>query len=65
MLQLRKSARHDSSDLKSSVDTVESCGTFSEDRSRENGENYEEMTEIDLGDLCVSTLGMSSTNKIM
>jgi hypothetical protein len=65
MLQLRKSARHDSSDLKSSEDKVESCDTFSEDRATENGDNYEEMTEIDLGDLRVSTLGMSSTNKIM
>ncbi|KAK3132501.1 hypothetical protein QOZ80_6AG0523000 [Eleusine coracana subsp. coracana] len=57
MLQLRKSARYDSSDVKSSEDRVESSGTFSEDRATENRENYEEMTEIDLGDLRVSTLG--------
>ncbi|GJN11688.1 hypothetical protein PR202_ga29898 [Eleusine coracana subsp. coracana] len=65
MLQLRKSARYDSSDVKSSEDRVESSGTFSEDRATENRENYEEMTEIDLGDLRVSTLGMPSTNKRM
>jgi hypothetical protein len=65
MLQLRKSARHDSSDVKLSDDGVESCGTFSEDTATENGENYEEMTEINLGDLRVSTLGMSLANKRM
>ncbi|TVU10902.1 hypothetical protein EJB05_44457 [Eragrostis curvula] len=57
MLQLRKSARHEGSDVKSSEDGTESCGTYSEDRATENGEDYEEMTEIDLGSLRVSNLG--------
>jgi hypothetical protein len=41
------------------------CGTFSEDTATENGENYEEMTEINLGDLRVSMLGMYLANKTM
>ena len=58
MLQLRKSVQHDGSDVNSCEDRVDSCGNLSEDRSVQNGEDYSEMTQIELGNLRVSNLGM-------
>lgn len=59
MLQLRKSIQHDGSDVNSCEDRVEYCGNLSEDLPMQNGEDAE-MTQIELGNLCVSNLGMCS-----
>ncbi|XP_062199062.1 histone-lysine N-methyltransferase TRX1-like isoform X2 [Phragmites australis] len=57
MLQLRKSVQHDGSDVKSCEDGVDSFTNLSEDRATQNGEDYAEMTQIELGNLRVSNLG--------
>lgn len=59
MLQLRKSVQHDGSDVNSYEDKVDSCGNLSEDLAVQNGEDAE-MTQIELGNLRVSNLGMCS-----
>lgn len=61
MLQLRKSVRHDGSDVNSCEDKVQSCRNLSEDTETKKGEAYDEMTQIELGNLHVSNLGMCST----
>lgn len=61
MLQLRKCVQHDGSDANSCEDRVDSCGNLSEDRAVQNGVEYAEMTQIELGNLRVSNLGMGST----
>uniref|UniRef100_A0A453QQ64 Uncharacterized protein n=2 Tax=Aegilops tauschii subsp. strangulata TaxID=200361 RepID=A0A453QQ64_AEGTS len=53
MLQLRKSIENDGSDDNGQDDTIGSCNNLSE----ENGEDAE-MTQIELGNLRVSNLGM-------
>jgi len=59
MLQLRKSVQHDGSDVNSYEDKVDPCGNLSEDLAVQNGEDAE-MTQIELGNLRVSNLGMCS-----
>ncbi|OEL35786.1 Histone-lysine N-methyltransferase ATX2 [Dichanthelium oligosanthes] len=57
MLHLRKSVQHGGSHVNSSEDRVDLCGNLSEDRAAQNGEDYAEMTQIELGNLRVSNLG--------
>ncbi|CAL5090627.1 unnamed protein product [Urochloa decumbens] len=57
LLQLRRSVQHEGSDVNSCEDRVDSCGNLSEDRAVQNGEDYAEMTQIELGNLRVSNLG--------
>ncbi|WVZ63510.1 hypothetical protein U9M48_013135 [Paspalum notatum var. saurae] len=55
MQQLRKSVQHDGSDVNSCEDRVDSCGN-SEHSAVQNGEDYAEMTQIELGNLHVGNL---------
>lgn len=59
MLQLRKSVQHDVSDVNSYEGKVDSCSNLSEALALQNGEDAE-MTQIELGNLRVSNLGMCS-----
>jgi hypothetical protein len=59
MLQLRKSVQHDGSVVNSYEDKVNPCGNLSEDLAVQNGEDVQ-MTQIELGNLRVSNLGMCS-----
>lgn len=54
MLQLQKS--NDGSDVNCQDDTIGAYDNLPEDRATENGDD-EEMTQIELGNLCVSKLG--------
>jgi hypothetical protein len=57
MLHLRKSTENDGSDVNCQDDAIGSCENLSEDRPEENGEDAE-ITQIELGNLRVSKLGM-------
>ncbi|KAF8651034.1 hypothetical protein HU200_063638 [Digitaria exilis] len=57
MLQLRKSVRHEGSGVNSCEGKVDSCRNLSEDIEAQKGEYYDEMTQIELGNLRVSNLG--------
>jgi hypothetical protein len=57
MLQLRKSIEKDGSDVNCQDDALGSCDNLSEDRAEENEEDAE-ITQIELGNLRVSKLGM-------
>ncbi|XP_052167696.1 histone-lysine N-methyltransferase TRX1 [Oryza glaberrima] len=61
MLQLQKSMEKGSSDANSNKD-VHSCDNLSEDKTAESGGDYDEMTQIELGNLRVSKLGRIVTD---
>nr|CAB3452951.1 unnamed protein product [Digitaria exilis] len=61
MLQLRKSVRHEGSGVNSCEGKVDSCRNLSEDIEAQKGEYYDEMTQIELGNLRVSNLGHTVT----
>uniref|UniRef100_A0A0E0LYM7 Histone-lysine N-methyltransferase n=1 Tax=Oryza punctata TaxID=4537 RepID=A0A0E0LYM7_ORYPU len=56
MLQLQKSMENGSSDVNSNKDVVHSCDNLSEDKAAQSGGDYDEMTQIELGNLRVSKL---------
>ncbi|KAG8060907.1 hypothetical protein GUJ93_ZPchr0002g25677 [Zizania palustris] len=62
MLQLQKSVEKGGSDANSDKDEVHSCDNLSEEREAQNGGGYDEMTQIELGNLRVSKLGRIVTD---
>uniref|UniRef100_A0A0D9XB32 Histone-lysine N-methyltransferase n=1 Tax=Leersia perrieri TaxID=77586 RepID=A0A0D9XB32_9ORYZ len=61
MLQLQKSMENGSSGVDSNKDG-DSCDNLSEDKAAQSGGDYDEMTQIELGNLRVSKLGRIVTD---